>query len=90
MRTSVAGQRLDRVLEALALARPYAPIKVSKYEARIRFSIAQLDQLRHPIGASPVRADRLVLARQILNQQANQAEAFLDLMALDIIGRRVG
>ena len=82
-------QRLDNVLQALALARPFAPVEAGQWEARIRFAMARIDELGRPIDGAPVRVDRLRVAGEILDQHLNRAEAFLDLIASEVIARRV-
>ena len=89
MTTLGDAQRLDNVLQALALARPIALVQASQWEARIRFAVTRIDELRRPIDGAPVRADRVRWAVEILDQHLNRAEAFLDLIASGVLVRRV-
>ena len=82
-------QRLETVLQALAVARPFAPVEADQCETRIRFAAARVDELRRPVGDAPVRADRILMTVEILDQLLDRAETFLDLMSSEILVRHV-
>jgi hypothetical protein len=65
-------------LRDLAIHRGVAPRRVARYEERIRFAHACVDELRHPDDGR-IRLDRIVIALEILEAQLRCAEAFIDL-----------
>jgi hypothetical protein len=89
MTTSGDDERLGNVLQALAVVRAFAPEEAHQHERRIRFAAARVDELRRPLGATPVRMDRILLAADILGQYLRRAEMFLDLISSEILVRRV-
>ena len=89
MKTLRSEERLENVLRALAMARPFAPDKAGQCEDRIRFGVARFEDLQRPNAGAPVRTDRFLAGVAILEGLLSQAEAFLDLIASCIIVRRV-
>lgn len=89
MTTLKEVRHLENVLQSLTDARPFALIEADQYEKRIRFHAARVDALRRPVGDEPVRADRVMMAVEILDQHLGQAETFLDHISSEILVQQV-
>jgi hypothetical protein len=80
--------RVVGALCQLATHRCEAPEQVARYEERIRFARARVDELWPP-NDGRVRLDRIVIALQILDEHLRCAEAFIDLATRDTELRRI-
>jgi len=75
--------RATRTIVALNAARAADLYQVDRHEGRIRFALDRVDDARKG-GPTPVRADRLRIALDILDHYIRRAEALLATLDEDI------